>query len=118
MALSVWREAAGSPRHRLPVAQLLVVRRHDIIVFMKRFFNDWWVGFQFLMRLGIVSFVMIVGFGLLNDLGSHLKAAGMLFLYYATLFIQFVYICLFVPFVIASYARYCGYVSGKKDQKL
>ena len=27
MALSVWREVADSPRHRLPVAQLLVVRR-------------------------------------------------------------------------------------------
>ena len=26
MALSVWREVADSPRHRLPVAQLLVVR--------------------------------------------------------------------------------------------
>ena len=70
------------------------------------------------MRLGIVSFFMILGFGLLNDLASYLKAEDMSFLYCAVLFCQVFYVFVFFPFILVFYARYCGYIAGKKNQDL
>lgn len=75
---------------------------------MKRLIHDWWLGFQLLVRLVIACVCMAVGGGMLMELPLALSALHLRVPVYVYLSLDVLYVVLFCPLLLVSYARYCG----------
>jgi hypothetical protein len=83
---------------------------------MKRLIHDWRFGFQLLVRLVIAFVCMAVGAGMLLDLQIVLHALHLSMPHSLLLLLQVLYVVLFCPFILASYARYCGFGSRSSER--
>lgn len=82
---------------------------------MKRLIHDWWLGFQLLVRLAIALLCMAVGGGMLVGLQIVLHALHVSIPQYLFVALQILYVPLVCPLVLASYARYCGFMPRASD---
>jgi hypothetical protein len=76
---------------------------------MRRLIRDWWFGFRLLVRLVIALLCLTVGSGMFVGLQLILPALHLSMPYYVYLFLQVLYVLILCPFILSSYARYCGF---------
>jgi hypothetical protein len=81
---------------------------------MKQVIQDWWQGFHLLVRICILLLCIAVGWCFpvlvqfaLSHAGMHVPIPVM-FLFYV------LYVVGFCPFLMVSWARWCGYVKEPK----
>ena len=76
---------------------------------MKRLIHDWWLGFQLLVRLVIACVCMVAGASVPLALPIVSTALHLSIPFYVFLLVDVLYVGLFCPLILASYARYCGF---------
>ena len=76
---------------------------------MKRLIHDWWLGFQLLVRLVIVYVCLVAGASVPVGLPIVLTALHISMPSYVFILLDVLYVVLFCPLILASYARYCGF---------
>jgi hypothetical protein len=96
---------------RRPEDQSSKVNKDSGIKTMKRLIHDWWLGFQLLVRLVIACVCMVAGASVPAGLPIISAALHLPIPFYVFLLVDVLYVVLFCPFILASYARYCGFVS-------
>ena len=76
---------------------------------MKRLINDWRLGFLLLVRLVIACVCLIAGASVPVGLPIVLTALHLSMPSYVFILLDVLYVVLFCPLILASYARYCGF---------
>jgi hypothetical protein len=93
------------------VPELWTLGGTNSIKIMKQLIHNWWLGFRLLMRL-VVSLVCIVaGLAMLETLKFVLMKFDLPRPFYVFLVLEVFYVVFFCPFILVSYARYCGFAS-------
>ncbi len=77
---------------------------------MKRLLRDWGFGFHLLLRLLIASLCMAFGAGILAGLQASLQVVHHPMPYFAVLLLEVLYVAGCCPLILASYARYVGFI--------
>lgn len=84
---------------------------------MKQLIHDWRLGSQLLVRLVIACICMAAGAGVLMGLHIALQAMRLSMPYYVFLLLEALYVILFCPLILASYARYCGFAPRTSETR-